>query len=99
MEGASKPRLRKQVRTVMRLHHYSIRTEKSYWFWIRILYAFINCDILRNSVLLRSMPFSCGFFPVYQGVAITPWLDGRDYPASPRGANLAPSRDFSYCHE
>ncbi len=30
MESTAKPRLREQVRTVMRLHHYSIRTEKSY---------------------------------------------------------------------
>lgn len=35
MESTTKPRLREQVRTVMRLHHYSIRTEKSYWYWIR----------------------------------------------------------------
>lgn len=32
MEGDSKPRLREQVRTVMRLHHFSIRTEKPYWY-------------------------------------------------------------------
>ncbi|MDA7086133.1 phage integrase N-terminal SAM-like domain-containing protein [Pseudomonas sp. SA3-5] len=32
--STSKPRLREQVRVVMRLHHYSIRTEKSYWYWI-----------------------------------------------------------------
>src|SRR5271154_4026555 len=30
-----KLRLREQVREVMRFHHYSIRTEESYWFWIR----------------------------------------------------------------
>lgn len=30
-----KPRLRDQFQAVMRLHHYSIRTEKSYWYWIR----------------------------------------------------------------
>ncbi|MFM5409786.1 phage integrase N-terminal SAM-like domain-containing protein [Aeromonas veronii] len=35
MESTTKPRLREQVRTAMRLHHYSIRTEKSYWYWIR----------------------------------------------------------------
>lgn len=29
MEDATKPRLREQVRTVMRLHRYSIRAEKS----------------------------------------------------------------------
>ncbi len=29
------PRLQDQFRAVIRLHHYSIRTEKSYWYWIR----------------------------------------------------------------
>tara|TARA_B100002003_G_scaffold243304_1_gene267529 strand:- start:295 stop:867 length:573 start_codon:yes stop_codon:yes gene_type:complete len=31
----AKPRLRKQFRNVMRVNHYSIRTEKAYWYWIR----------------------------------------------------------------
>ncbi|MET1079034.1 MAG: phage integrase N-terminal SAM-like domain-containing protein [Pseudomonas sp.] len=35
-----KPRLREQFRAVMRLHHYSIRTEKSYWYWIRYVIRF-----------------------------------------------------------
>lgn len=30
MENTAKPRLREQVRRVMRLHHYGTRTEKSY---------------------------------------------------------------------
>src|SRR5471030_1719509 len=30
-----KLRLREQVREVMRFHHYSIRTEESYWQWIK----------------------------------------------------------------
>ena len=34
MQG-KQPRLRDQVRAVIRLNHYSIRTEKTYWFWIR----------------------------------------------------------------
>ena len=46
MEGASKPRLREQVRTVMRLHHYSIRTEKSYLYWI---HNFIRFHQLRHT--------------------------------------------------
>lgn len=45
MDVANKPRLREQVRTVMRLHHYSIRTEKSYWYWIR---NFIHFHQLRH---------------------------------------------------
>lgn len=45
MESTTKPRLREQVRTVMRLHHYSIRTEKSYWYWIR---NFIRFNQLRH---------------------------------------------------
>ena len=31
----TKPRLREQFRNVIRLNHYSIRTEKAYWYWIR----------------------------------------------------------------
>lgn len=38
--AAPKPRLRDQFRSVMRLHHYSIRTEKSYWYWIRYFIRF-----------------------------------------------------------
>ena len=38
--STSKPRLREQVRAVMRVHHYSIRTEKSYWYWIRYFIRF-----------------------------------------------------------
>lgn len=34
MDG-KKPRLRDQVRAVVRVNHYSIRTEKAYWYWIR----------------------------------------------------------------
>lgn len=51
MEGASKPRLREQVRTVMLLHHYSIRTEKSYWFWLR---NFMRFHHLRHTQELGS---------------------------------------------
>jgi integron integrase len=34
------PRLREQVRAVMRVNRYSIRTEKSYWYWIRYFIRF-----------------------------------------------------------
>jgi integron integrase len=34
MEG-KQPKLRDQVRAVVRVNHYSIRTEKTYWYWIR----------------------------------------------------------------
>ena len=46
-----KPRLRDQFRLVMRLHHYSIRTEKSYWYWIRY---FIRFHGLRHPLELGS---------------------------------------------
>ena len=36
------PRLRDQVRAVIRVNRYSIRTEKSYWYWIRFLFVFIR---------------------------------------------------------
>ena len=31
----AKPRLHEQFRNVIRVNHYSIRTEKTYWYWIR----------------------------------------------------------------
>ena len=34
------PRLREQVRNVIRVNHYSVRTEKSYWYWIRYFIRF-----------------------------------------------------------
>lgn len=34
------PRLQDRFRTVMRVHRYSIRTEKSYWYWIRYFIRF-----------------------------------------------------------
>lgn len=52
MESTAKPRLREQVRTVMRLHHYSIRTEKSYLYWIR---NFIRFHQLQYSQELGSV--------------------------------------------
>lgn len=38
--GSTNLRLRDQVRRVIRLHHYSVRTEKSYWYWIRYYIRF-----------------------------------------------------------
>lgn len=35
-----KPRLQEQFRSVMRANHYSLRTEKSYWYWIRFYLRF-----------------------------------------------------------
>tara|TARA_R110001592_G_scaffold298362_1_gene569002 strand:+ start:182 stop:1147 length:966 start_codon:yes stop_codon:yes gene_type:complete len=35
-----KPRLRDQFRAVIRVNHYSIRTEKTYWYWIRFYIRF-----------------------------------------------------------
>lgn len=41
MDGSTgKMRLREQVSAVMRVHHYSIRTEQSYWYWIRYFIRF-----------------------------------------------------------
>lgn len=34
------PRLRDQVRAVIRVNHYSIRTEQTYWYWIRYFIRF-----------------------------------------------------------
>ena len=42
-----KPRLRDQFRAVIRVNHYSIRTEKSYWYWIRY---FIRFHQLRHPI-------------------------------------------------
>ncbi|PSF13617.1 recombinase XerD [Marinobacter fuscus] len=38
----NEPRLRDQVRAVIRVNRYSIRTEKSYWYWIRFFIRFQN---------------------------------------------------------
>lgn len=48
MESTAKPHLREQVRTVMCLHHYSIRTEKSYWYWIRNFIRFHQLRYLQE---------------------------------------------------
>ncbi len=41
MDGTQpQPRLRDQVRAVTRVNRYSIRTEKSYWYWIRFYIRF-----------------------------------------------------------
>lgn len=37
---STQPRLRDQVRETIRLLHYSTRTEKSYWYWIRYFIRF-----------------------------------------------------------
>jgi len=39
-DGAERPRLREQVRQVIRTRRYSRRTEKSYWYWIRYFIRF-----------------------------------------------------------
>ena len=39
MQG-KQPCLRDQVRTLIRVDHYSIRTEKTYWYWIRYFIRF-----------------------------------------------------------
>ncbi len=39
---AEAPRLREQVRSVIRTRRYSRRTEKSYWYWIRYFIRFHN---------------------------------------------------------
>ncbi|MEQ9547258.1 MAG: integron integrase [Marinobacter sp.] len=41
MDGKQpQPRLRDQVRAVIRVNRYSVRTEKSYWYWIRFFIRF-----------------------------------------------------------
>lgn len=41
MDGTQpQPRLRDQVRAVIRVNRYSVRTEKSYWYWIRFFIRF-----------------------------------------------------------
>jgi integrase len=40
MTQAVKPRLRDRFREAIRLRHYSVRTEKSYWYWIRYFLRF-----------------------------------------------------------
>lgn len=40
MDTTSKPRLKEQFRSIMRAKHYSVSTEKSYWYWIRFYLRF-----------------------------------------------------------
>ncbi|QSP94196.1 integron integrase [Marinobacter salinisoli] len=40
MKQGNQPRLRDQLRAVIRVNHYSIRTEKTYWYWIRYFIRF-----------------------------------------------------------
>ncbi|WP_420426822.1 phage integrase N-terminal SAM-like domain-containing protein [Algiphilus sp.] len=41
MDGHTRPpRLREQLRGVMRTQRYSLRTEKTYWYWIRYFIRF-----------------------------------------------------------
>ena len=47
MQG-KQPRLRDQVRAVIRVNHYSIRTEKTYWYWIRYFIRFHKMKHPRN---------------------------------------------------
>ena len=46
----TKPRLIDQTRDVLRLHHYSIRTEENYIQWIKRFIFFHNKRILRRWV-------------------------------------------------
>ncbi|WP_197468402.1 phage integrase N-terminal SAM-like domain-containing protein, partial [Alcanivorax sp. HI0083] len=39
-ERAGRPRLREQFREAIRVRHYSHRTEKTYWYWIRYFIRF-----------------------------------------------------------
>ena len=38
--GNGRPKLREEVRRVSRTRHYSRRTEKTYWYWIRYFIRF-----------------------------------------------------------
>lgn len=49
MSTESKPRLLDQVRSAIRVRHYSIRTEKSYLYWIRF---YIRYHRLRHPSVL-----------------------------------------------
>ena len=59
--SSDKPRLREQVRAVMRVHHDSIRTEKSYWYWIRYFIRFHQLRYPLEMGRPRSMLFSAGW--------------------------------------
>lgn len=49
MDGTQRqPRLRDQFRAVIRVNRYSIRTEKSYWYWVRYFIRFHGMKHPRN---------------------------------------------------
>ena len=58
MEKHPKKKLLDQVRDVIRLKHYSIRTEKAYVNWIRVIFCFITNATLQRWEAAKSRLFS-----------------------------------------
>jgi hypothetical protein len=47
------PKLLQEIRTVRRLHHYSIHTERAYVEWVADSFVSTACDRVRTSSLLN----------------------------------------------
>lgn len=56
MDVAPGPRLLQQVREVLRRHHYSFRTEKTYVFWIRDFIHFNDRGARTPTILICISP-------------------------------------------
>ncbi|MFD1700093.1 phage integrase N-terminal SAM-like domain-containing protein [Halopseudomonas phragmitis] len=52
-----KPRLRELFRNVIRVNRYSIRTEKTYWYWVRFYLRYHKMRHPLKWGLLKSMNF------------------------------------------
>lgn len=51
------PRLREQLHEAIRTKHYSLRTEKTYWYWIRCFIRFHRLRHPRNMAELEVAQF------------------------------------------
>ena len=54
-DSRRQPRLRDQFRNAIRAHHYNVRTEKTYWYWI---HCFTRFHRLRHPSEITEPQFS-----------------------------------------
>jgi len=93
MKG-KQPRLRDQVRAVIRVNHYSICTEKTYWYWIRYFIRFQQMKQPRD-MGPREVNEFLTWLAVHRNVAAAMWICAppnfhpRPRPRFRRGAQSA----------
>ncbi|NOY07323.1 MAG: hypothetical protein GXP33_00565 [Spirochaetes bacterium] len=55
--NTGKPKLLDQMKTIMRIKHYSLKTEKSYVHWVRRYIYFHKFHVMPSFVALMNRPF------------------------------------------